>query len=126
MHFWDQMSIQIKKPIYPKPALLTDLFLIIFFHNIRREIPLTKGGGINVLDRSTRSQILCSSFGREKEEREREKKPTKTGVVMVPIKHLKCTVECTTKQPNTIFSYIKYVRSLAKMSKSDGFQDKSK
>lgn len=63
--------------------------------------------------------------GKRKKDRE-EKNPTKTGVVMVPIKHLKCTVECTTKQPNTIFSYIKYVRSLAKMSKSDGFQDKSK
>lgn len=108
MHFWDQMSIQIKKNIYSKPAVLTDLFLTIFFHNIRRQAPLTKGG-INVLDRSAEVKYSVAHWGGREKKKEGERKPTtETGVVMVPIKHQKCTVECTTKQQNTIFSYIKY------------------
>lgn len=44
---------------------------------------------------------------------------------MIPIKHLNCTVKHTIKQLNTIFSYINTITSLAKLSKTDGFQDKS-
>lgn len=45
----------------------------------------------------------------------KNKKPTtETRVVLVSIKHLKCTIKCTTKQPNNIFSYIKYDSKFSK------------
>lgn len=54
-----------------------------------------------------------------------KKKKKKKIVVMIPIKHLQCTVKCTIKQLNTVFSYVNMITSLAKLSKTDGFQDKS-